>query len=103
MAILSGRRGWPAAFAAGLAGLAMLGATARGEVSREYQIKAAFLYNFVQFVEWPQDAFARPDAPLTIAPPSEDPPTAPQRTGPRNRTVTIPKDYYETNSCVEIR
>ena len=28
--------------------------------SREYQVKAAFLYNFAQFVEWPDDAFKGP-------------------------------------------
>jgi hypothetical protein len=34
--------------------------------SVEYQIKAAFLYNFAQFVEWPAQAFSRPDAPFTF-------------------------------------
>ena len=29
-------------------------------------IKAAYLYNFAMFVEWPRDAFASPDAPLVI-------------------------------------
>jgi hypothetical protein len=32
----------------------------------EYQVKAVFLYNFTQFVDWPADAFANPDAPLVI-------------------------------------
>ena len=32
----------------------------------EYQIKAAFLFNFVQFVEWPEDAFESPQAPIRI-------------------------------------
>jgi hypothetical protein len=32
-------------------------------VSLEYQVKAAFLYNFVKFVEWPASALA---GPLTI-------------------------------------
>jgi hypothetical protein len=34
--------------------------------SREYQVKAAFLYNFAQFVDWPDDAFAGADAPVVI-------------------------------------
>ena len=38
-----------------------------GAPSREYQIKAAFLYNFVQFVEWPADAFAAADSPIILA------------------------------------
>jgi YfiR/HmsC-like len=41
-------------------------AVADGAPSREYQLKAAFIFNFAQFVEWPQDAFAGPDAPLVI-------------------------------------
>lgn len=32
----------------------------------EYQIKAAFLYNFAKFVEWPAQAFARPTSPIII-------------------------------------
>jgi len=34
--------------------------------TKEYEIKAAFLFNFVQFVKWPPAAFASPDAPLCI-------------------------------------
>jgi hypothetical protein len=33
----------------------------------EYQVKAAFLYNFAKFVDWPSDAFAGPQAPFVIA------------------------------------
>ena len=32
----------------------------------EIQIKAAFLYKFGGFVEWPPRAFARPDSPIVI-------------------------------------
>lgn len=32
----------------------------------ERRIKAAFLVKFVEYVEWPADAFAGPDAPLVI-------------------------------------
>ena len=41
--------------------------------SREYQIKAVFLYNFVQFVEWPDAAFSDAGAPLRIGVLGEDP------------------------------
>jgi hypothetical protein len=34
--------------------------------SREYPVKAAFLFNFTKFIEWPPDAFSRPDAPVDI-------------------------------------
>lgn len=32
----------------------------------ELQVKALFLYNFANFVEWPDDAFAGPDAPIRM-------------------------------------
>jgi hypothetical protein len=32
----------------------------------EYQVKAAFLYHFAQFVDWPASAFAQSNAPLVI-------------------------------------
>lgn len=36
-------------------------------VSKEYQLKAAFLYNFTKFVaEWPTNRFATKEAPITI-------------------------------------
>lgn len=40
---------------------------AEAQVSREYQLKAVFLYNFAQFTEWPENAFAAPNAPIVIA------------------------------------
>lgn len=33
----------------------------------EHRVKAAFLYRFIGYVEWPGPSFASPDAPLTIA------------------------------------
>lgn len=39
----------------------------------EYQLEAAFMFNFTQFVEWPPTAFARPDSPLVIGVLGEDP------------------------------
>jgi hypothetical protein len=41
--------------------------------SPEYVIKAAYLYNFAMFVEWPPDAFATPDSPLLIGIVGQDP------------------------------
>lgn len=35
--------------------------------AREFQVKAAFLFHFAQFTEWPADAFPRGDSPLVIA------------------------------------
>jgi len=41
--------------------------------SREYQIKAGFLYNFVKFVEWPSEAFAGADSAIVVGVLGEDP------------------------------
>jgi hypothetical protein len=38
----------------------------QGAPSRENQVKAAFIYNFAQFVEWPDDAFLGNGAPFVI-------------------------------------
>ena len=52
-----------------------MGQTARGEppVSREYAIKAAFLYNFAKFVEWPNEAFQDESTPIDLCIVGEDP------------------------------
>lgn len=36
------------------------------EPAPEYQIKAAFLFNFAKFVDWPPDAFPNTNAPIVI-------------------------------------
>ncbi|MEJ0047520.1 MAG: YfiR family protein [Rhodospirillales bacterium] len=35
-------------------------------LAAEYQVKAAFLYKFAGYVEWPPQAFPRTDSPLVI-------------------------------------
>jgi hypothetical protein len=42
-------------------------------VAQEYQIKAIFLFNFVQFVTWPATAFPGPHTPITIGILGNDP------------------------------
>jgi len=39
----------------------------------EYSVKAAFLYNFTRFVEWPPEAFRSPSEPFSICVVGEDP------------------------------
>jgi hypothetical protein len=41
--------------------------------SREYQLKAAFIYNFAKFVEWPDGTFAAAGDPLVIGIIGDDP------------------------------
>jgi hypothetical protein len=48
-------------------------AVAQASASPEYQLKAVFLFNFAQFVEWPASAFAGPDTPLVIGVLGQDP------------------------------
>jgi hypothetical protein len=64
--------------AAWFIGLALLGltgpaASAQATISAEYQLKAVFLFNFAQFVEWPARAFPEPKAPLLIGILGDDP------------------------------
>jgi hypothetical protein len=44
-----------------------------GIVADEYQIKAAFLYSFTKFVEWPSQAFQSADEPVAICVLGENP------------------------------
>jgi hypothetical protein len=39
----------------------------------EYDVKAAYLYNFAKFVEWPAESFPSPDAPFSICVLGPDP------------------------------
>jgi hypothetical protein len=46
----------------------------RGAVTAsEYDIKAAYLYNFIALTEWPARAFPSPDAPLRVCIVGDDP------------------------------
>jgi hypothetical protein len=49
--------------------MAILGAAAvpgaMGQID-EYQVKAAFLFNFAKFVEWPAKSFPKPSDPIVI-------------------------------------
>lgn len=57
----------------GLLLLSGLHASAQTGPSREYQVKAVFLFNFAQFVEWPPAAFANANAPIVIGVLGENP------------------------------
>ena len=55
--------------AASLAGATGIAAQSSGE----YDVKAAYLYNFAKFVEWPSEAFPSPDSPFAICVLGQDP------------------------------
>lgn len=48
--------------------LMLLGMSRPGiiQASKEYQVKAAFVFNFTRFVEWPAETFAAADSPFII-------------------------------------
>lgn len=48
-------------------------AGAAADAVDEYALKAAFLYNFTRFVEWPDSAFDAPDSPFRICVLGSDP------------------------------
>ena len=48
-------------------------AWAQADSPSEYQVKAAFLYNFAKFVEWPLDAFPDPNSPIIFGIVGDDP------------------------------
>src|SRR2546426_3168378 len=59
-----------------MAGLVFSGALdspAQTPPAPEYQVKAVFLFNFAQFVEWPANAFPETRTPLVIGVLGEDP------------------------------
>src|SRR5258708_35454074 len=51
---------------AGVILISNLGLTAQTPISREYQLKAVFIFNFTQFVEWPASSFPTDQAPIVI-------------------------------------
>lgn len=81
-------------------------ALARPVASGEYRIKAVFIFNFVQFVEWPEHAFANSRAPLVLCVLGADPfgetldQTIAGESSQRHRLVVRrPSDTGDLDSC----
>lgn len=53
--------------------LSMSSSYAQNTSTPEYQLKAVFLFNFTQFIEWPEGSFATEQSPLIIGILGEDP------------------------------
>lgn len=49
-----------------LAGMPRAAVLAKEESSREYSLKAVFLYHFCQFIDWPPDRFQSDETPIVI-------------------------------------
>jgi hypothetical protein len=74
VAILSRSRGRRLGLATLLLALAFTKAFASdAPVVGEYQVKAAFLFNFAKFVTWPSGAFEGPESPIEICVAGRDP------------------------------
>ena len=71
MAVLTLQR--VAVIVAALLALAALPVCAQAPAPTEYQVKAAFLFNFSQFVDWPSADFADGGSPLVIGVLGDDP------------------------------
>ncbi|MEO8484964.1 MAG: YfiR family protein [Betaproteobacteria bacterium] len=56
-----------------LAALAIGPAAAQPAMPLERAVKAAFVYKFISYVEWPAQAFDTPDAPLVVGVVGSDP------------------------------
>jgi hypothetical protein len=46
--------------------MGVLSSRVQAQASGEYQVKAAFLYNFLKFVDWPAQSFANDSSPFII-------------------------------------
>ena len=60
-------------WALGMVVFLLSGTRAQSPAAGEYQIKAAFLFNFAKFVEWPSSSFSNAAAPLRICVFGRDP------------------------------
>lgn len=79
---------------------------AAARTPQEYQIKAVFLFNFAQFVEWPAAAFDTPDQPISICILGEDPfgdfldeTVRDERVGGRSLIIRRYQRIEETGTC----
>ncbi|WP_461060855.1 YfiR family protein [Silanimonas algicola] len=83
----------------------LLPAAAVRAATDEYSLKAAFLFNFTRFVEWPTEAFARAGAPFQICVYGDDPfddrldALARRRVGERSITITRPTSAAALPRC----
>jgi hypothetical protein len=76
--LLAGTQSGRAGFVGGLALSVLLlaagpGAPAQAQPSSEYQIKAIFLFNFAQYVDWAPEAFGEAASPLIVGVLGDDP------------------------------
>ena len=89
--------------------LKLLGAISIGAQTSpptEYQVKAAFIYNFAKFVEWPPNAFTDEKSPITLCVYGKDPfgsalddAIRAKAIGNRNFVIRRTKTLQDLNAC----
>jgi hypothetical protein len=80
----------------GLVVLLLSNAGAQSPTAGEYQVKAAFLYNFAKFIEWPPSSFSDASAPLQICIFGRDPFGEGLRNITSNKTINGRKIEIDT-------
>jgi hypothetical protein len=72
----------------GFLSLFVVNVQAQPQPPHEYDVKAAFLYNFIKYVEWPADAFASDTSAIILGVVGSDPWDGKLRDNLRGRTVS---------------
>jgi hypothetical protein len=78
--------------------------TDAGETTQEYRVKAAFIFNFMQFVEWPTGTFANDNAPFVVAVVGHDPFEGALEQAMASKTIrsrNIVVRYFSTADSIE--
>lgn len=73
MAVLTAAMAWAQAAATRLTLLMLVTVATASSAPPEYQVKAVFLFNFTQFVDWPAQTFTNAQAPFVIGVLGRDP------------------------------
>jgi hypothetical protein len=90
-----------------LIGFAMLGPglarcfSAEAPALKEHELKAAFLYNFTKFIEWPTNSFRDANAPFVVAVAGNSPCTAELEKIAKERKINGRKLIIRTVTTVE--
>lgn len=82
------------------------GIQAQSTVPPEYRVKAVFVYNFTQFIDWPKDAFEFAEEPLIIGVLGNNPfgtnleeAVESEKVGAHPIQVRYFKDVFELSKC----
>lgn len=83
----------------------LLGEDAGSDISSEYYIKAAYIYNFAKFMTWPEDKFEDPGTPFRFCILGESPfgdatkTIEGKKVGKRKFIISHHKDVSQVKSC----